>query len=54
MKRVLVFCEGPTEETFVKEIAAPRFYAKGIALIPIPCGGVSKYSIIKKAIVGFV
>ena len=48
MKRVLVFCEGPTEETFVKEIAAPRFYGQGIALIPIPCGGVSKYSIIKK------
>ena len=48
MKRVLVFCEGQTEETFIKKIVAPIFYEKALVFIPIPCGGVSKYSIIKK------
>ena len=48
MKRVFVFCEGPTEETFIKGLVAPSFWTKEITLIPIVCRGVSKYSIIKK------
>jgi hypothetical protein len=48
MKRVLVYCEGPTEETFTREILAPSFCPRDIMMIPIVFGGVSKYSIIKK------
>lgn len=48
MKRVIVYCEGPTEETFVKRLLAqaPCFYEREIFLSPSPCYGVSKYSII--------
>jgi hypothetical protein len=48
MKRVLVYCEGPTEETFTREILASAFYSRDILMIPVVFGGVSKYSIIKK------
>ena len=48
MKRVIVYCEGPSEETFVKQLLAPEFYEKDIYLQPTSCNGVSKYSIIKK------
>lgn len=50
MKRVLVFCEGPTEETFIRDILAPAFYSKDISIAATPCNGVSKYSIIKKRV----
>ena len=48
MKRVIVYCEGPTEETFINRLLAPVFYDKEIYLIPSSCGGVSKYSIIRR------
>ena len=48
MKRVIVYCEGPTEETFVKRLLSPLFYSKEIFLMPSSCNGVSKYSIIKR------
>ena len=48
MTRVIVYCEGPTEETFVNRILAPVFWHKSIYLFASPCNGVSKYSIIKK------
>lgn len=48
MKRVIVYCEGPTEETFIKNLLAPLFYPKEILLIASPCNGVSKYSRIKR------
>lgn len=48
MKRVFVYCEGPTEETFVNRILAPLFEKKQIYLYASSCGGVSKYSKIKR------
>jgi len=48
MKRLLVYCEGPTEESFVKTVLAPYFLGMNIFVTPIGAGGVSKYSIIKK------
>lgn len=48
MKRVIVYCEGPTEETFVNRLLAPIFYPNNIFLSASSCNGVSKYSIIKK------
>ena len=34
MKRICVVCEGQTEETFVRDVIAPNFYALGLNLIP--------------------
>lgn len=48
MKRILVYCEGPSEETFVNRIIAPAFYEKEIYFTASSCNGVSKYSIMKK------
>ncbi len=48
MKRVIVYCEGPTEETFVNRILAPAFWHRNIYLTASSCHGVSKYSIIKR------
>lgn len=50
MKRVYIVCEGQTEETFVNRILKNEFLQKRVALIAIHCGGVSRYSIIKKKI----
>ena len=48
MKRLLVYCEGPTEESFIKAVLAPYLQNKNINALPVGAGGVSKYSIIKK------
>lgn len=48
MTRVIVYCEGPTEETFVNRILAPAFWNRNIFLSASSCNGVSKYSIIKR------
>lgn len=37
MKRIYVYCEGQTEEAFVKRLLYPHFIAKDIYLIPIIC-----------------
>jgi len=47
MKRMLVYCEGPTEENFTKEILSKYFLGLNVIVTPIGAGGVSKYSIIK-------
>lgn len=48
MKRVIVYCEGSTEETFVNRILSPALYPAEIYLSASSCNGVSKYSRIKK------
>lgn len=37
MKRIYVYCEGQTEEAFVKRLLYPHFIAKDIYVIPIIC-----------------
>lgn len=59
MKNVYIYCEGPTEESFINKILYPYFLNIGIAIYPIICttkrtagkkykGGVSDYGKIKK------
>ena len=59
MKNVYIYCEGPTEESFINEILYPYFFNIGIAVYPIVCttkrmvskkykGGVSDYNKIKR------
>ena len=58
MKNVYIYCEGPTEETFINEVLYPYFLNVGIIVRPIICttkrtslkkykGGVSDYNKIK-------
>jgi len=59
MKRVYVFCEGQTEESFVKELMYSSFLSNNIILFPIICttkreksglkykGGISSYAKIR-------
>lgn len=54
MKRVIIVCEGPTEQAFCKTTLYPHFYSKGL-LIQAPLikhsrGGIVKWSILKKQI----
>lgn len=48
MKRVMIYCEGPTEETFINRILAPEFWWREVFITASSCNGVSKYSIIKR------
>jgi hypothetical protein len=48
MKRLMVYCEGLTEESFVKTVLAPYFFGSDIVVTPIGAGGVSRYNKIKK------
>ena len=48
MKRVIIYCEGPTEETFITRILAPALSLKNIFVSPSSCRGVSKYSRIRR------
>lgn len=59
MKNVYIYCEGPTEESFINEILYPYFFNTGIVVYPIICatkrtvnktfkGGVSDYEKIRK------
>lgn len=59
MKNVYIYCEGPTEESFINEILYPYFFNLNIIVRPIICatkrtptqkfkGGVSDYGKIKK------
>lgn len=58
MKNVYIYCEGPTEETFINEVLYPYFFNNGIVVTPIICatkrtrlkkykGGVCDYNKIK-------
>lgn len=53
MKEVLVYCEGPTEETFVKRILSDRLAQYGIFLRPSSCDGVARYAKIKRELNNF-
>ncbi|MCD7813572.1 MAG: DUF4276 family protein [Lachnospiraceae bacterium] len=59
MKNVYIYCEGPTEESFVNELLYPYFFNLGIYVFPIVCtskrtseiklrGGVSTFGKIRK------
>lgn len=48
MKRVIVYCEGPSEETFINRILAPALISFDVYITATSFGGVSKYSIIRK------
>ncbi len=37
MKNVYIYCEGPTEESFINKILYPYFLNIGIAIYPIIC-----------------
>lgn len=54
MKRVIIICEGPTEQEFCKTVLRPPFQAKGI-LIQAPLikhsrGGIVKWPVLKQQI----
>ena len=62
MKNVYIYCEGPTEETFINEVLYPYFFNIGIVVRPIICttkrtnlkkykGGVSDYNKIKNELI---
>lgn len=62
MKNVYIYCEGQSEESFIREIIAPYFVNQNIYIRPIICetkrtnvqkyrGGVSDYNKIKKELV---
>ena len=55
MLNVYIYCEGPTEESFINEVLYPYFFNIGIFVFPIVCttkrtalmkyrGGVSDYN----------
>lgn len=48
MKRVIIYCEGASEETFINKILAPALLTLGVFITATSFGGVSKYSIIRK------
>lgn len=48
MKRVIIYCEGPSEETFINRILGPKFIEDDVYITATSFGGVSKYSIIRK------
>ena len=59
MKNVYIYCEGPTEESFINEVLYPYFFNVGIIVRPIICetkrtattkfkGGVSDYGKIRR------
>jgi len=48
MKRVIIYCEGASEEKFINEILAPALWPFDVFITATSFGGVSKYSIIRK------
>lgn len=48
MKRVIIYCEGPSEETFINRILVPELIENRVFITATSFGGVSKYSIIRK------
>ena len=51
MKRLIVYCEGPTEEQFVTAVLAPYLWKMNVSAAPKGAGGVSRYNIIKKDLI---
>lgn len=54
MKRIIIICEGPTEQAFCKTILVPHFFSKNIVLqaplIKHSMGGIVKWSVLKRQI----
>lgn len=54
MKRILILCEGPTEQEFCKDVLAPYFFNRNILiqapLIKKPSGGIVHWDKLKKEI----
>lgn len=50
MVRIKIYCEGPSEESFINRIMIPYFSGRQLYLTAIPCNGVSKYSRIRRDI----
>lgn len=48
MKRVIIYCEGPSEETFINRILVPELIENRVFITATSFNGVSKYSIIRK------
>ena len=48
LKRLIIYCKGPTEKSFVKTVLAPYLWGVGVFVEPIGAGGVSRYGRIKK------
>lgn len=48
--RINIYCEGPSEETFINRILAPHFLMQGVYLRAINFRGVSKYAKLKKGL----
>ena len=51
MKRLIIYCEGPTEEQFVTTVLAPYFWKMDVSTVPIGAGGVNRYSRIRKDLI---
>ena len=50
MKRLLIYCEGLTEEIFVEDLLAPYLLPMGVVAASKGAGGVNRYAQIKKDI----
>ena len=52
MKRLIIVCEGPTEQEFCKDVLCPYFQSKGIILeyptIKHSNGGIVSWATLKK------
>jgi len=48
MKRVIIYCEGASEEKFINGILMPRLAESGVFIRATAFNGVSKYSIIRR------
>ena len=51
MKRVIVYCEGPTEETFLNRLLGPYLADKGVYLFASCCNGVARYAAIHRDLI---
>ena len=62
MKTIYIYCEGPTEESFINAVLYPYFLGMGIYVCPIVCetrrdanrkyrGGVSRYAKVKNELI---
>lgn len=54
MKRIIIICEGPTEQSFCNTVLRPHFFSKGYILqtplIKHTHGGIVKWSILKRQV----
>lgn len=48
MTRIIIYCEGPTEETFINQLLVPYMAQKSVFISASSCDGVSKYALIRR------